>query len=165
MSQIKTSPLTEEETERLCKFYKAHRDYGQRYIRTIPGGQVLASTFENFKDQFHQFQLRPDDIFVFGWPKNGSVWLAEMVWCLRNECNLEKAKQIDSFARFPFIDITFMADAFKHVLPVGHFSNFVAQVSVHIKITDVCFSLTKNFDPISPEQSRAGQFALVVQKL
>ena len=143
MSQINTTPLTEEETKRLCKFYKAHQDYGQRYIRTSPGDQVLASTFENFKDQFHQFQLRPEDIFVFGWPKNGSVWLAEMVWCLRNGCNVEKAKQIDSFARFPFIDITFMADAFKQVLPVGHFSNFIAQVSVHIKIVDVWFNLIK----------------------
>ena len=125
---MKTRELTKEENERLCRLYEAHRDLGQRYIRTDPGNQVLAYTFEKYKDEFANLKIRSDDVFVFGWPKNGSIWLAEMVWCINNGFDFERAISVDSFQRFPFIDFTIMAEAFKHVLPVESFTNILTEV-------------------------------------
>ena len=128
MSSIKVKELSEEENKRLRELYKAHQELGLRYIRTDPGNQVLAYTFDKYKDQFSNFTVRPDDVFVFGWPKNGSVWLAEMVWCIRHGVDLEKARSVDFFQRFPFIDFAFMSAAAKHVFPTDGFTNLVEEV-------------------------------------
>lgn len=129
MSGIKTIALTEDENQRLRNLYRAHRELGQRYIRTDPGNQVLAYTFEKYKDKFSSFKIRSDDVFVFGWPKNGSVWLAEMAWCINNGFDVEKAGRVDSFLRFPFIEFPIMAEAFKHALPTEGYTNILDEVS------------------------------------
>ena len=130
MTPVKVVELSDEDSKRLSKLYKAHQELGMRYIRTEPGNQILAYTFDKYKDQFSNFTVRSDDVFVFGWPKNGSVWLAEMAWCIRNNFDLEKARSVDFFHRFPFIDFAFMAEAAKHVLPTEGFTHIVSSVSV-----------------------------------
>ena len=135
MSSVKVVELSDEDNERLSKLYKAHQELGMRYIHTEPGNQILAYTFDKYKDQFSNFAVRSDDAFVFGWPKNGSVWLAEMVWCIRNNFDLEKAKSVDFFHRFPFIDFAFMAEAAKHVLPTEGFTHIVSSVSYSDLVT------------------------------
>ena len=132
MSDIKTIELSQEENERLKKLYRAHQELGLRYVRTDPGNQILAYTFDKFKDQFRDFAVRADDVFVFGWPKNGSVWLAEMTWCIQNGVDLEKARSIDFFQRFPFIDFAFMSEAAKHALPTEGFTRLISEVSYDI---------------------------------
>ena len=129
MAPVKVVELSDEDNKRLSKLYKAHQELGMRYIRTEPGNQILAYTFDKYKDQFSNFAVRSDDVFVFGWPKNGSVWLAEMAWCIRNNADLEKIRSVDFFHRYPFIDSAFMAEAGKHVLPTEGFAQLFALVS------------------------------------
>ena len=87
MSKIKTIPLTEQENEQLKKGYTLHREFAKRYVRTDPGNFVLPVAYEKFKDKLENWQFRVDDVYVFAFPKNGTTWTQELVWCVQNDCN------------------------------------------------------------------------------
>ncbi len=57
----------------------------------------------------------PDDVYVITYPKNGTTWSQELVWCVLNNVDLEKAKSLQLFVRSPFIDLQFLLDGIERV--------------------------------------------------
>ena len=110
MSEIKTIPLTEQENEQLKKGYTLHRELGQKYVRTDPGNFVLPVAYEKFKDNLENWQFRADDVYVFAFPKNGTTWAQELVWCVQNDCNFTEAKAKIISERVPFIELPVIMD-------------------------------------------------------
>eukprot|EP00794_Sanderia_malayensis_P014895 gene14895-16441_t len=103
MSAIKTTPLSEDEKQRLKELYIAHQ-LGQSFIRTTPGNWVLSAAYEKYKSDIYNLKLRPDDTFVLTWPKNGATWAIEMVWCILHDIDLKKAKNIHPLMKVPFLE-------------------------------------------------------------
>eukprot|EP00112_Aurelia_sp_Birch-Aquarium-sp1_P019643 Seg4902.2 transcript_id=Seg4902.2/GoldUCD/mRNA.D3Y31 product="Sulfotransferase 1C4" protein_id=Seg4902.2/GoldUCD/D3Y31 len=110
MAHIKTIPFSDEETERLKKLYTSVRDLGQRFIRTDPGNCALPAAYEKYKSRFKDWELRADDVYVFAFAKNGTTWTQELVWCVQNDCDIEKAKSMPLMQRVPFMDMPMIAD-------------------------------------------------------
>eukprot|EP00112_Aurelia_sp_Birch-Aquarium-sp1_P024360 Seg7676.2 transcript_id=Seg7676.2/GoldUCD/mRNA.D3Y31 product="Sulfotransferase family cytosolic 1B member 1" protein_id=Seg7676.2/GoldUCD/D3Y31 len=112
MSKISSIPFTEDESNKLTKVYAPFRERGQRYIRTKPGNTVLPEAYEKFELRFKNWQLRADDIYVLTFPKNGATWSQELVWCVKNGCDIMKAKSIPLSERVPFLERPMLDDIF-----------------------------------------------------
>ncbi|XP_033230911.1 luciferin sulfotransferase-like [Belonocnema kinseyi] len=72
-------------------------------------GVCLPEYFQNFADRVENFEVRDDDIWVCSFPKTGTTWTQEMVWCLANDLDFERGKVILQ-ERFPFLELTSLWD-------------------------------------------------------
>jgi Sulfotransferase domain len=69
-----------------------------------PKPSVMVPLYETHADRIKNFEVRPDDIWLISYPKTGTTWSQEMVWCICNNLDYKKAKELNLFARFPFIE-------------------------------------------------------------
>ena len=112
MSKIAVKPFSEHETNRLKRAYRESFDKrGLRYLRTQPGNCVLPTAYERFKAHFATFNLREDDVYIRTFPKNGTTWIAELVWNVMNNVDLDDAKAVSLLKRVPFIESPVLQDA------------------------------------------------------
>ncbi|KAG8291804.1 aryl sulfotransferase activity protein [Homalodisca vitripennis] len=65
---------------------------------------VVPDYFLKFVDPILNFEVRDDDVWVCSFPKTGTTWTQEMVWCIANDLNFEAAKAFLS-VRFPFFEV------------------------------------------------------------
>ncbi|XP_047737324.1 luciferin sulfotransferase-like [Hyalella azteca] len=42
----------------------------------------MPATYKKYHDQYQRFQSRPTDVWIASYPKAGTTWTQEMVWCL-----------------------------------------------------------------------------------
>ena len=117
MASIQFQPFSEEETARLKPAYNSVLEKGQSFIRTIPGHVTLPVAFKKFQHRYKNWKVRPDDVYVLTFAKNGTTWAQELVWLLQNDCNFEMAKTIPIDKRFPFMDFPVLLDFNKKELP------------------------------------------------
>jgi len=68
-------------------------------------GYTMPISYEKIQQQIHDFEVYDDDIWVTSFPKAGTTWTQELVWCLKHDVDLELAKR-DLDERFPFIDFS-----------------------------------------------------------
>ncbi|CAM1318467.1 SULT1B1 (predicted) [Pycnogonum litorale] len=54
---------------------------------------------------FHDFNARPDDLYIVSFPKCGASWLQEIVWLIANKVDFEAAKKTKADDRIPFVEI------------------------------------------------------------
>eukprot|EP00794_Sanderia_malayensis_P006300 gene6300-7022_t len=110
MAHISTAPLTDAEHERLAKDYPNVKNKGQRFIRTIEPvpNCILSCAYEEYKELIHNFKVRPDDTYIVTYPKTGTTWIQEMVWCLQHDVDTEDAKTKHLYQRSPFLDFNFL---------------------------------------------------------
>ncbi|KAF0299710.1 Sulfotransferase 1C4 [Amphibalanus amphitrite] len=69
-----------------------------------PGGICLPSTYRDIADKVYHLPLRPSDVWVISFPKTGSTWTQELVWCVGNDCDLAKAKSLHMDVKFPLLE-------------------------------------------------------------
>ncbi|XP_046610967.1 luciferin sulfotransferase-like [Neodiprion virginianus] len=72
-------------------------------------GVCLPKYYEKFAEAIENFEVRDDDIWVCSFPKTGTTWTQEMVWCIANDLDFEGGKVVLS-ERFPFLDFTPLFD-------------------------------------------------------
>ena len=135
------------------------REHGQRYIRTKPGDTVLPVAYEKFELRFKNWQLRADDIYVFAFPKNGTTWTQELVWCVKNDCDIMKAKSIPLSERVPFLERPVLDDIFADISeaniqsdPLGLIENMSSPriIKSHLSFCLLPDALLDNSNPIKP---------------
>ncbi|XP_055602648.1 luciferin sulfotransferase-like [Uranotaenia lowii] len=68
----------------------------------------MSELFKNWERELHQFEVKPDDVWVATYPKNGTTWTQEMVWLICNGLDFEKARNNHIRQRFPFLEISTM---------------------------------------------------------
>ena len=60
--------------------------------------------FETVADQFLNFKVRDDDVFVVTFMKCGTTWMQECAWLLLNNLNYEKSQETEVMIRSPFLE-------------------------------------------------------------
>lgn len=73
-------------------------------------GCVLPKQFKKFGDLIRTLDIRDDDIWVCTFPKSGSTWSQEVVWCIGHDVDLKAAKKEDLHSRFPFLEFSSLFD-------------------------------------------------------
>ncbi|XP_012264061.2 luciferin sulfotransferase-like [Athalia rosae] len=56
-------------------------------------------------DEIDNFEVFDDDVWVCSFPKSGTTWTVETVWCIANDCDFEGAKR-SIHERFPHIEVS-----------------------------------------------------------
>ncbi|XP_003424762.3 luciferin sulfotransferase-like [Nasonia vitripennis] len=82
-------------------------DFRTGYINV--DGVCLPEYYAKFADAIENMEVRDDDIWVCSFPKTGTTWTQEMVWCIANDLDFDGAKVVLS-ERFPFLDHTPLFD-------------------------------------------------------
>ncbi|CAH0389933.1 unnamed protein product, partial [Bemisia tabaci] len=75
------------------------------YVRVK--GAVMPDNFKKFGDRIQQMEIRDDDVFVCSFPKAGTTWAQEMVWCIANNLDYKGAEVVLP-ERFPCLDYSFL---------------------------------------------------------
>ena len=86
------------------------------FARIRPGNCLVSSAYSKFMEKIYNMELRSDDVFVVSWPKNGTTWTQEMVWCICNDYNVESAKSELLDTRVPFLEVGHILD---HLVEMG----------------------------------------------
>lgn len=68
-------------------------------------GVCLPAQYKAFAHKIRTFAIRPDDVFVLGYPKSGTTWTQEMVWLINNNCDFKKALKVSQMFRFPLLEV------------------------------------------------------------
>ncbi|KAL7644377.1 UNVERIFIED_CONTAM: hypothetical protein RMT77_005207 [Armadillidium vulgare] len=64
---------------------------------------VHGPNFESWYEKCQSFEMKSSDVWVVTFPKAGTTWTQEMVWCILNDLESEEA-QIELMERVPFIE-------------------------------------------------------------
>ncbi|KAG8223340.1 hypothetical protein J437_LFUL001218, partial [Ladona fulva] len=72
----------------------------------IGKGCFLPKRFLDIERQIREMEVREDDIWVVTFPKSGTTWAQEMVWCLCNNLDFDEAKSTKLPIRFPFLEFS-----------------------------------------------------------
>ncbi|XP_015173286.1 PREDICTED: amine sulfotransferase-like [Polistes dominula] len=70
----------------------------------------LPERYKHFAEEIENFEIRDDDVWVCTFPKTGTTWTQEMIWCIGNDLNFENAKQQLLSERFPFFEVSIIFD-------------------------------------------------------
>lgn len=71
--------------------------------KNFPGSTLppeYVEKLENFKD----FSVRHDDVFILGFPRSGTTRLQELVWIIANDFDFETLIEYDCDARIVFFE-------------------------------------------------------------
>ena len=78
----------------------------QGFIRIHPYNQVFPGTMKRYVERILDFHVNSDDTFVGSFPKCGTTWTQELVWCLLNNLDYEKSSATILDERVPYFEWT-----------------------------------------------------------
>ncbi|KAJ1531903.1 hypothetical protein ONE63_000547 [Megalurothrips usitatus] len=80
-------------------------------IEVNPGHVIMPPRYQDIGDRIRGLKVRADDVWVVSYPRTGSTWTQEMVWCIGNDLDFERAKKLIQQFRTPRIELTALLDA------------------------------------------------------
>nr|QNH68010.1 sulfotransferase-like protein 3 [Brachionus koreanus] len=109
-THVKFSNSFELVSDKSSEFYIEEEKFSEEYVE---GSEFKFKKIENIflpvivrnLSSIKTLELRPDDIFVVGFPKSGTTWVEEIVWLLQNNLDFENSLRIKHFQRVYFIDM------------------------------------------------------------
>nr|XP_031843272.1 sulfotransferase 4A1-like [Nomia melanderi] len=72
-------------------------------------GVCLPQRYEEFAKAIEDFEVKDDDVWVCSFPKTGTTWTQEMIWCIANNLDFEAARVLLP-ERFPFLEHSILFD-------------------------------------------------------
>ena len=110
------------------KFNKDIGSFEEGFVRILPYDQMLPRCFLKYQKKIKDFEVRSDDVWVCSFPKCGNgffftfwlnryqffipitkidlgtTWTQEMVWCIMNNYDYEKAANTTLDERIPYFE-------------------------------------------------------------
>ena len=71
--------------------------------KNFPRSMLLADYADKL-DSYKNFSIRPDDIFVLGYPRSGTTRLQELVWIIANDFDFETLMEYDCDTKIVFFE-------------------------------------------------------------
>merc|ERR1740128_1626118 len=78
-------------------------NYVKGLVRGDPGGFLLTQKYADSVDDYINFPMQDEDVWVVTFPKCGTTWTQEMVWMITHDCDTEAAREPLQI-RSPFIE-------------------------------------------------------------
>jgi len=105
------------------KLIGASVGHEEGFMRVQPSGFIYPTVMQQYIDRIKKFEVKDDDIWICTFPKCGTTWTQEMVWCLMNNLDFDKSKQIDLDIRTIFLE-------WKGLLSPGRTSSIADQIDL-----------------------------------
>ena len=74
------------------------------FVRVNPSGFVYPTSFVDYLERIKKFEVRDDDIWLCTFPKSGTTWASEMVWCLMNNLDFKTSKSVNLDRRIIYFE-------------------------------------------------------------
>ncbi|XP_066912848.1 luciferin sulfotransferase-like [Clytia hemisphaerica] len=101
--EIREEPIKCDVVKKFCSQVHHMKDIG--LSRVQPFNQIFGSgRITDFYKGIQDFEVYEDDVWITGFPKSGMRWLMEIVWLIKNDVDIEKAKTVSMSERIPFMD-------------------------------------------------------------
>nr|XP_053633875.1 luciferin sulfotransferase-like isoform X2 [Cherax quadricarinatus] len=73
------------------------------FLKVGPERVIMGSFFTDWYSKYENFPVYQDDTWVVSYPKSGTTWTQELVWCLINDPKSPEAN-LELMKRFPFFE-------------------------------------------------------------
>jgi len=87
------------------KFLSQQNAYKEGFIRLLPYNQIMPKEYIKYAKRIHDFEVKDDDVWISSFPKCGTTWTQEMVWCIMNDLDFKAAKETILENRVPFFEL------------------------------------------------------------
>ena len=84
--------------------------YKNGFIRVKPSGFVFISETQIHLERIRKFEVRDDDIWICTFPKCGTTWTQELIWCLMNNFDFKTANSVNLDDRMVFFEYCTILD-------------------------------------------------------
>ncbi|CAF4843677.1 unnamed protein product [Pieris macdunnoughi] len=85
--------------------FKPETDCTRELVQVGPKRYVFPGVYKELASQYYNFELRPDDIFLLGFPRSGTTRCQEAIWLLNNNLDYEKAQSAVIDDRCPLLEL------------------------------------------------------------
>ncbi|XP_050663980.1 sulfotransferase 1C4-like [Leptidea sinapis] len=99
--------VTDVESQVSNEIFKAIKPLPLVYVG--PKRYIFPEMYKEWGPQFYNMEIRPDDIFLVGFPRSGTTLCQEIIWLLNNNLDYKKAKSIPVGERVPLMDFSLVA--------------------------------------------------------
>ncbi|XP_028981879.1 sulfotransferase 4A1 [Diachasma alloeum] len=72
-------------------------------------GVTMTDLYPNIADSIENLKIWDDDVWVCSFPKSGTTWTQEMVWCISHNLDF-KGAEVNLTTRFPFLESSARVD-------------------------------------------------------
>jgi len=106
--EVQEIPIEDDTVKEFCsKMYSTSRD-DQTLCMIKPYDQVFRTGYlKDYHQRIQDFEIFEDDVWISTFPRSGTRWTQELVWCLRNNMDFEKAKSLLlDIDRVPFFEFS-----------------------------------------------------------
>ncbi|EFX82193.1 hypothetical protein DAPPUDRAFT_195649 [Daphnia pulex] len=85
-------------------FKELFPSYPEGLVQSQPGNFVYHPLYSPNADEFYNFPIRKDDVWIRTFPRSGTTWTSELTWLIMNDCNFEEANKVPLTIRSPNLD-------------------------------------------------------------
>ncbi|KAL0103128.1 hypothetical protein PUN28_017452 [Cardiocondyla obscurior] len=78
--------------------------YKPSFLKVQPGRCLMPPTIVFFAQRIRDMQVYEDDTWLISYPRTGSHWAQEMIWCIGQDFNYEKAARTSILERVFFLE-------------------------------------------------------------
>uniref|UniRef100_A0A1B6MJW5 Sulfotransferase domain-containing protein n=1 Tax=Graphocephala atropunctata TaxID=36148 RepID=A0A1B6MJW5_9HEMI len=75
-------------------------------IEVNPGKVLVPPRYRALGQRILDLEVRPDDVWAVAYPRTGSTWTLEMVWCIMNNLDFDAARSTLINMRSPIVELT-----------------------------------------------------------
>jgi len=93
-----------DENDAYRKFLSMQQSFKKGFVRLMPYQQIMPKDFIKHANRIHNFNIRDDDVWISSFPKCGTTWTQEMVWCIMNNLDFDAAQRCTLEKRVPFFE-------------------------------------------------------------
>ncbi|XP_034944435.1 luciferin sulfotransferase-like [Chelonus insularis] len=97
------------------------------FLSVEPSGCIIPPHFVFLATKIRDMEVYDDDVWMVSYPRTGSHWAQEMVWCIGNDYNYEKTK-VPLLIRNPLLESSALMVTGKYVQFFSQFGNSVENV-------------------------------------
>ncbi len=112
--------MSEEVRTKKMKCFPSGSDTEVDMVRSEPLDVYMPTDYYSggSAEKIYNFEMRPDDIWVVTYPKCGTTWMQEILWQMVNDLDAEKAANLESQYKVPFLEMTsILSQKFKEKKP------------------------------------------------
>ncbi|KAK9503872.1 hypothetical protein O3M35_010338 [Rhynocoris fuscipes] len=125
MFPYEVKPVVGERKEHLKSFL------GQKegFVEVGPKKWMLPFEYSNHAENYYNFEIRNDDIWIMTFPRSGTTWMQELLWLVNNNLDYETAAKIPLNDRFPFYEynMLFCEEFLNHVVKINNENPTIVQ--------------------------------------
>uniref|UniRef100_A0A4P6D7N0 Putative sulfotransferase 1c4-like protein n=1 Tax=Rhodnius prolixus TaxID=13249 RepID=A0A4P6D7N0_RHOPR len=101
MLPFEINPVVGEKSKELIKYFKGKKS---GFVQVGPEKRLFPVKYAEHAENYYNFDLNEDDVWIMTFPKSGTTLTQELVWMINNNLDYEASSKMQLFDRCPFLE-------------------------------------------------------------